>query len=127
MKKDKHVTKVIFRYWFPIDDDVFPWTPGKSYGNGRIAARARKQGYGEVIALFPEIPTENDGRYCQSYQHIGQHCGAGYHGVISTSVPATKSEYKDLKKELEKLHGYNLKVVQKRTHQMREEFNRNVS
>lgn len=37
---------------------------------------------GSVIALFPEIPTDLQGWYCEAYEHVGQHGGADYHGVI---------------------------------------------
>lgn len=80
MKKDKHKTVVIFR----------------KFKKGR-----------DILALFPYI---DGGLYfCGSYQHVGQHSSADYDGCIKISTPAKKSEYSDLKKELENL-GYNLKV-----------------
>jgi len=86
MKKDKDITKVVFRYWFPVDDEEFPWTPnGRSFGNKRMGEKARKMGYGYVIALFPEIPADYEGRYCSSFLHIGQHSGAGI-TVLSPQV-----------------------------------------
>jgi hypothetical protein len=91
--KDEEKTVVIFRKWTKA-----------VYGNG------------EIIALFPY---EDGGEgYCGSYMHIGQHGGASYHYVISSSVPATAAEYKLLKAELEDL-GYNLDIKRKLTHTRR--------
>ena len=80
MDKDIEKTKVVFRYWEK-----------------------------DVIALFPEIPADNWGVFCQSYQHIGQHGGADYYGIIDKSRPALPEEYADLRDELEQI-GYNLEV-----------------
>lgn len=38
-----------------------------------------------VIALFPEVPSDPIGRYCASYEHIGQHGGASYDYVVRAS------------------------------------------
>lgn len=86
MKKDTHITEVIFRMF-----------------------------NGEVLALFPyEIGTlEFDS--VGSYMHIGQHSSADYSHCISDSRPATEEEYKDLNKELENI-GYNLKQVKRRNY-----------
>lgn len=64
-----------------------------------------------VIALFPDIQNGDpqDTNNVLSYEHIGQHGGADYSGVIRRTVRATPREYRDLKAELEGL-GYNLKV-----------------
>lgn len=85
MKKDSYKTQVLFRYW-------------------------RK----EIIALFPYLIANYNGNV-ESYQHVGQHGGADYLGIIQGSRPATKKEYKDLKKELESL-GYNLEQIKKRNY-----------
>ena len=67
---------------------------------------------GDVVALFPELPADNNGRYSESYQHFGQHCGADYEGLMRNGTrPATAEEYADLKKELESApYHYNLDV-----------------
>jgi hypothetical protein len=65
-----------------------------------------------VIALFPEL-TENGG-CCVSYEHVGQHSAAPYNVVIKHTVPARRSEYSALKKELESA-GYRLKRVKQKT------------
>jgi hypothetical protein len=67
---------------------------------------------GEVIALFPEVPSDVNGYYCESYQHVGQHSGADYNGIIRESRPATPAEYADLHAELTRI-GYDLEVVQR--------------
>ena len=85
-RKDTEKTLVVFRYWYKPKDN-----PG-------------------VIALFPEV---EDSRYfCSSYEHVGQHGDADYHGVVAATRPASESEYRDLKQELESI-GYNLDVRKK--------------
>lgn len=85
VEKDTEVTKVVFRVW-------------------------KKQG--TVLALFPEQPDDVLGKYCSSYEHIGQHGGADYVHCIQATRPATPEEYADLKAELESI-GYNLKIVKR--------------
>lgn len=60
----------------------------------------------EILALFPEIPSDNRGNVT-SYAHIGQHSGADMDYILSISRSAAYEEYKDLKSELEGL-GYRL-------------------
>jgi hypothetical protein len=73
---------------------------------------------GEVIALFPEVPSDlyHPG-YCQSYQHIGQHGSADLHYIISISKPAHYDEYKPLYDELVKI-GYKIKVYERVSYAM---------
>jgi len=76
---------------------------------------------GQIIALFPEVPSDNDGIYCQSYMHVGQHSGADYYGLVYTTRRAKPEEYADLYRELERI-GYKLRVLQKasyKSHQKR--------
>jgi hypothetical protein len=65
---------------------------------------------GDVIALFPELPADVNGRFCDSYMHIGQHGAADYHGVIQHTVPVGPKQYAALAQEL-RLVGYNLRPV----------------
>ena len=67
---------------------------------------------GDIIALFPEIPADIDGRYCMSYEHVGQHGAADFQGVIQNSVPVTPREYARLARELT-LIGYDLKPIRR--------------
>ena len=83
MKKDKEVTKVIFR--------IYP--------------------EGNIIALFPEIANDSYGN-CLSYMHIGQHGGADYTYVVQLTKLATPEQYAPLLQELESI-GYNLKVCKR--------------
>jgi hypothetical protein len=81
---------------------------------------------GDVIALFPEIPADIHGWFCDSFMHVGQHGGADYHGVIGQTVPATPSECADLSVELRRI-GYRLKPLKRaswRHHERREEARR---
>jgi hypothetical protein len=65
-----------------------------------------------IIALFPEIPADIFGIYCEAYEHVGQHGGADYHGVIQATTPVELVEATDLSEELERI-GYNLHPIQK--------------
>ena len=87
---DEDITRVVFRRW------------PKSQGGG-------------IIALFPDIPSDPAGRYCLSFEHVGQHGGADYQGLIRITSPVRESseELENLKEEL-RGRGYNLKVMHRR-------------
>lgn len=70
---------------------------------------------GVVFALFPELPADNYGIYCTSFQHVGQHCAADYNDCIAESRPATPAEYADLEAELRQ-RGYDLEIRQRATY-----------
>ncbi len=77
----------------------------------RVAAVFRKwPGTGDVIALFPELPADANGWFCDSYEHVGQHGGADYQGVIFQTVAASPAESAALALELKQL-GYQLKPL----------------
>jgi hypothetical protein len=73
---------------------------------------------GETVALFPENPADDHPAYCEAYW-TGQYMTVDPYYVIYHSVPASISEYKSLKSELED-EGYYLKVVKRYTKQMHE-------
>jgi len=75
---------------------------------------------GEVFALFPTLPSDEYGRYCDAYAHVGQHSGADYWGCVQASRPATAAEGAALVRELERI-GYRPRVVQRATRTMHEE------
>ena len=87
MKRDKEVTRVIFRkkYW----RDTKEW---------------------DVEAYFPGA-TANRG-CVMMYAHDGQHGEACLEHYYSTK-PAKPREYSDLKKELEYFFGYRFRVVKR--------------
>ena len=87
MKKDNHITEVIFR---------------KLTSSNRI------------LALFPYEASPEIGMVL-SYMHIGQHGDAHYQHCLDISTLATEEEYSDLKQELENI-GYNLKVLKRRNY-----------
>tara|TARA_Y100000310_G_C20220314_1_gene595447 strand:- start:283 stop:561 length:279 start_codon:yes stop_codon:yes gene_type:complete len=70
---------------------------------------------GDILALFPSIPHDHNGYYCESYQHIGQHGGADYVHCIGITTPATPAEYADLHAELIRVGYDDLKVYQRVT------------
>jgi hypothetical protein len=67
---------------------------------------------GDIIALFPEIPSDINGYFCEAYEQVGQHGGADYHGVIQATRPATDEETSFLAKELTRI-GYNLQPIKR--------------
>lgn len=78
---------------------------------------------GNVIALFPELPADIHGRFCDDFMQVGQHGGADYHGVIGQTVPATPDECAALSVELRRI-GYRLKPLKRaswRHHERRRE------
>jgi len=87
---DEDITRVVFRRW------------PKSQGGG-------------IIALFPDIPSDPAGRYCLSYEHVGQHGGADYQGLIRITKPVRErtEELEYLKEEL-RGRGYNLRIMRRR-------------
>lgn len=71
----------------------------------------RKWDNGDIIALFPDIPTHPGA--CLSYEHQGQHGGAQYKGVMQITIPAAEPEYRALQQELTHI-GYILEIVDKK-------------
>ena len=43
----------------------------------------------DVIALFPALPADLYGEYCDAYEHVGQHGGADYYGVVQQTTPCS--------------------------------------
>jgi len=76
-----------------------------------VVFRKWRDGFG-IIALFPELPTDLYGYYCESYEHVGQHGGADYFGVIMNTRPANSEESTDLYEELTSI-GYVLRPIQR--------------
>jgi len=74
---------------------------------------------GNLIALFPELPSDIHGRYCDSYMHVGQHGGADYYGVIRQTIPAAPAECAALSVELRRI-GYRLKPLKRASWQHHE-------
>lgn len=75
----------------------------------KVVFRKFKQG-GDIIALFPE---QTNNLMVASYQHVGQHSDADYNGVISTTTPATETEWAPLLTELKNIGYENIKVMKK--------------
>ena len=67
---------------------------------------------GSIIALFPEIPSDINGHFCEAYEHVGQHGGADYFGVVQATKPATDEEAAPLAQELTRI-GYNLQPIKR--------------
>lgn len=67
---------------------------------------------GDIIALFPELPSDLEGRFCDAYEHVGQHGGADYYGVVQATRPVTDEDANDLIAELTRI-GYRLKPIKR--------------
>lgn len=63
---------------------------------------------GDVIAIFPEIPADRAGDFCESYMHTGQH-GAASPDLARQTRPATPGEVYTLARELEAI-GYTIEA-----------------
>lgn len=70
---------------------------------------------GTVIALFPEVPSDIYGHFCEAYEHVGQHGGADYFGVIQATKPVGPAEAMPLIEELTRI-GYRLKTIKRASH-----------
>ncbi len=75
---------------------------------------------GDVIALFPTIPSDNEGHNCSSYMHVGQHGDANYSALLPITRLATPNEYVDLQTELINIGYTDLKIYNRETQAMRE-------
>ena len=84
----------------------------------RVVFRRWRDG-GGVIALFPELPADSHGTYCDSYEPVGQHGGADYHGVVRQTAPATPEESTALAAELQQI-GYRLVPVRRASPRLHE-------
>jgi len=73
--------------------------------------------FGGVIALWPAVPADNFGHYCQSYEHVGQHGAADYDYVIRQTRPAKPKEVAELTKELISI-GYKPVPIKKTSPQL---------
>ena len=96
MKRDKEVTKVIFKM-------------------AKYAGHLGK----EVLAFFPGAPA-NPGNI-MSYAHVGQHGEVCEDFYLKNCRPCTRKEYLPLKRELEENFGYRFKIVKRITRKDREE------
>ena len=77
----------------------------------RVVYRTWRAGAG-TIALFPQLPADAHGELCESYERVGQHGGADYHGVVRHTRPATADESAELAAELARI-GYRLAPVRR--------------
>lgn len=96
MKKDKEVTKVIFKM-----------------------ARYSDCSGKEVLAFFPGASANPGNVMC--YAHVGQHGEASYDFYLKNCRPCSEKEYRPLKKELENLFGYRFKIMKRMTRKDLEE------
>jgi hypothetical protein len=67
---------------------------------------------GDVIALFPELPADIFGTFCDAYETVGQHGGADYFGVIQRTTPCSSEDSADLAAELRRI-GYRLRPIRR--------------
>ena len=68
---------------------------------------------GDIIAIMPEISSDDNPFHCQSYMHIGQHGSCDpYELIADATVPAKPFEYAKLLSELKGL-GYDVVVIKR--------------
>ena len=77
-----------------------------------VLFRKDKRKDGEITAVFPYDSWQCYGkRLISCYAHMGQHGSCVWPWVVLNTKPARPKEYRELKKELESLMGYNLRVL----------------
>ncbi len=87
---------------------------------------------GQLLVLFPELPADIDGRFCESWDPGSGHGGASYwHMVIQLSAPTRPAnpDDDDVKRAittLEEGYGYRLRVMKRRTPQMDANYRANL-
>ena len=75
----------------------------------------RKDPDGTVFAIFPSVLNDCK-RMVGVYQHVGQHGGGDYMGMMRSSKPARPAEYASLATELRSVpFKYRLQIVERRT------------
>jgi hypothetical protein len=74
---------------------------------------------GDLLALFPTIPTDPFGYFCLSYAAVGQHSGADYFGVVWATSLVTEEEAKPLAEELTRI-GYRLRSIKRASYRHHE-------
>lgn len=77
-----------------------------------VVLRVWKGDDSDVFALFPNLPADEYGYLCTSYQHVGQHSSADYFHCIANSRPASEAEAADLLGELRTI-GYNPRPIKR--------------
>jgi len=80
----------------------------------KVIFRKFKDGFKEIIALFPELNYPKYTVYKEevtSYLHIGQHGAANLSIIKQNTIEAKEPEYKELMQELKQIGYKRLKVV----------------
>lgn len=90
------------------------WTPASR----EVKVIFRKWPDGTITALFPELPNDNQGWSCVSYEHQGQHGGANCRRAMAHTRAATPEEYQHLLRELGQIGYTRLKIAQRMTRSM---------
>ena len=78
----------------------------------------RKYRNGDVIAVFPEIPTDLYSYDCLSYMTIGQHAACNWLAILEMTTPCKDANR--MIDELENRYGYRLDIKQKYSRKMLE-------
>lgn len=86
---------------------------------GTVVIFRRWKDTGDLIALFPAIPSDVYGYFCEAYEHVGQHGGADYHGVVQNTRPVNNQEAQPLAEELTRI-GYRLRPVKRASYRVHE-------
>jgi len=74
---------------------------------------------GDLIALFPAMPSDVYGYFCEAYETVGQHGVADYFGVVQATRPVSTEEAEPLAEELKRI-GYRLRPIKRASYRMHE-------
>ena len=74
---------------------------------------------GDIVAIFPEQPADDQGRFCLAHDELGQQIAAEYEQIIQDTTPVSSPEYGRFAHEL-RLLGYDLQPINDATEQHHE-------
>lgn len=74
---------------------------------------------GDIVAIFPELPADDQGRFCVAHDELGQQIAAEYEQVMRDTTPVSPTEYGRFAHELTLL-GYDLQSINQASDQHHE-------
>lgn len=79
----------------------------------------RRKDAGDIVAISPEQPADDQGRFCLAHDELGQQIAAEYEQVMQDTTPVSPPEYGRFAYELTLL-GYNLHPMNEASEQHHE-------
>lgn len=74
---------------------------------------------GDIVAIFPELPADDQGRFCLAHDELGQQIAADYEQVMQDTTPGSPEECGRFAHELTLL-GYDLRPISQASDQHHE-------